>query len=100
MTPEQLAEEIEKLIVAANVKFAGTINSVQNQLYNKIIGVLKGLELDDQGYIKQSAANRKILREARVFDEVIGNSNFQSAVESQLKVIPKIDALNTTYFTT
>jgi hypothetical protein len=101
MTPEELAEEIEKLITAANTRFAGTINTVQNQLYNKLTAILKDLELDADGYIKQNAANRKILRIAQnAFDEVIGNSNYQSAVESHLKVIPKVDALNTTYFTT
>lgn len=99
MTPEELAAEIERLIVSNNTKFAGIIGKVQGTLYNKIIGILKGLELDGDGYIKQSTVNRKILREAQsIFDAVITNGPYQNAVESHLKVIPKIDALNVQYF--
>lgn len=99
MTPEELAAEIERLIVANNIKFAATMGTVQGSLYNKIIGILKGLELDGEGYIKQSSANRKILREAQnAFDQIISKGPYRNAVESHLKVIPEIDSLNTRYF--
>lgn len=99
MTPEELAAEIERLIVRTNTKFADIITNVQGSLYNKIIGILKGLELDNEGYIKQSSANRKILREAQnSFDEIISRGAYVKGVESQLKVIPQLDALNTGYF--
>lgn len=99
MTPEELAAEIERLIVANNIKFAATMGKVQASLHNKIIGILKGLELDADGYIKQSSANRKILREAQnAFDDIIQNGPYQNSVETHLKVIPKIDALNSKYF--
>jgi hypothetical protein len=99
MTPEELAAEIERLIVANNIKFAGIINQVQSSIYNRIIAILKDLELDAEGYIKQSAANRKVLRAAQnAFDDVMNSSAYQNAVESHLKVIPKIDNLNEIYF--
>lgn len=101
MTPEELAAEIERLIVESNSKFSAIIGKVQESLYSKIIGILKGLELDGQGYIKQSAANRKILREAQnVFDEVISSSAYQKAVEAELGTIPNLDELNQAYFKT
>jgi hypothetical protein len=99
MTPEELAAEIERLIVANNVRFSATMGKIQSSLHNKIIGILKGLELDADGYIKQSSANRKILREAQnAFDEIIQNGPYQNSVETHLRVIPKIDALNGRYF--
>ena len=99
MTPEELAAEIERLIVSNNSRFAAMVGNVQSTIYNKLIGALWGLELDADGYIKQSAVNRKILREAQnTFDDVISNSPYQKAVESHLKVIPKLDAINVEYF--
>lgn len=99
MTPEELAAEIERLIVANNIKFAGIIGKVQGSIYNRIIGILKDLELDGEGYIKQSTANRKVLRTAQdAFDEIITNSPYQNAIESHLRVIPRLDKLNETYF--
>jgi hypothetical protein len=99
MTPEELAAEIERLIVANNIRFSSVVSSVQTSLYNKIISILKDLELDSEGYIKQSSANRKVLRQAQnAFDEVINNPAYQNAVSSHLKVIPKLDSLNNKYF--
>jgi hypothetical protein len=99
MTPEELAAEIERLIVVNNAKFSAIMGNVQGSLYNRIIGILKGLELDAEGYIKQSSSNRKILREAQnSFDEIISKGPYQNAVETHLRVIPKLDNLNTEYF--
>lgn len=100
MRPESLAEEIERLIQDASIKFTGIIGRIQNLLFNKLNIVIKDLELDSEGYIKQSSENRKILRKAESeFDATIKNSPLQSAVEDNLKVIPKLDKINTAYFT-
>lgn len=101
MTPEELAAEIESLIVGSAERFSASMIRAQNRLYNRIITTLKDLELDAEGYIKQSSVNRRILREAQnTFDEIIKDPAYKGAVESHLRIIPKIDALNTTYFTT
>lgn len=101
MTPEELAAEIERLITEGNIKFSEAIIKVQNSVYTKLIAKLKGLELDDQGYIKQNSANRQILREAQSdIDSAFVDNAYVKAVESQLKLIPKIDALNAEYFKT
>ncbi len=100
MTPEELAAEIENLIVGSSDQFSAAMIRAQNRLYNRIIGILKKLELDSEGYIKQSAANRKVLRDAQdTFDALIKSPAYIGVVEAQLKIIPKIDALNKTYFT-
>src|SRR5688500_2366973 len=99
MTPEELAQAIEELIVGSAENFSASMIRAQNRLYNRIIAVLKDLELDTEGYIKQSSANRRILREAQnTFDELIQDPVYRSAVNSQISIIPKIDALNTKYF--
>lgn len=101
MTPSRLANSIDGLIVTANERYANRISRVQDQLYNAMVGKLKDLELDGDGYIKQSAANRKILRDAQnVFDTTISNSVYEPALADHLKVIPSINELNNDYFET
>lgn len=101
MTPEELAAAIEEMIVGSAELFSQSIIRAQNRLYNRIIAVLKELELDADGYIKQSAINRRILRDAQdVFDELVRDPVYQGAVNTQMSIIPKIDALNTKYFIT
>lgn len=99
MTASKLADQIEGLIVEANGVYAGRILSVQTKLYNDLVTILRFVDLDDQGYIKQNAGNRAILREAQnQFDKTINASGYQSALENHLKVIPAIDDLNNAYF--
>ena len=99
MEPNELADEIEELILSANILFGKSAVKVQNKLYDAIFLKLKDLELDSEGYIKQNANNRKILRDAEAeFDAVIASSGYAKAVEKHLAVIPKINALNTNYF--
>lgn len=99
MTASKLADSIEGLIVAANETYAAQLIKVQGKLYDDLTTILKFIEIDEQGYIKQNAGNRAILRSAQnQFDKTIQNSVYQSALESHLSVIPVIDDLNTTYF--
>lgn len=99
MTPQNLATTIEGLIVTANERYAKQIIGVQNKLYNDLVNLLKFIDVDDDGNIKQNAGNRSILRAAQnQFDKTINSSVYQDAVENHLKVIPKIDDLNADYF--
>jgi hypothetical protein len=96
-----LADRIEGLIIASNEKYAKTILRVQNELYDNISLILKDLQLDSKGYIKQNSINRKILREAQAeFDATLSSSIYKSGLEAHLKVIPKINELNSLYFQT
>lgn len=101
MEPNELARAIEELILAADAKFAASMNRVQNKLYEELLLVIKSLEVDPEGYILQSAANRKVLTEAEAkISEIFGSNLYQGAVESYVFQIPKIDELNQKYFTT
>lgn len=99
MTASQLADNIEGLIVEANGIYAKQILRVQAKLYNDLTTILKFVDVDEQGYIKQNAGNRSILRAAQdQFDKTIKSSVYQSALEQHLQVIPQIDTLNSAYF--
>lgn len=99
MEPNELAEEIERLIIASNNTFAKAAVKTQQQLYDAIFLKLKDLELDDQGYIKQNATNRKILREAEAqFDVAIASSGYPQAVQKHVSVITKVNEVNSKYF--
>ena len=75
---------------------------VQNQLYSRIQVILKDIDLDKNGLIKQTAANRAILQRAQAeFDFIISDqTQYQASIERYLKSVPKIDALNAAYFET
>lgn len=99
MTASKLADSIEGLIVAANETYAAQLIKVQGKVYDDLVTILKYIEADEGGYIKQNAGNRAILRAAQnQFDKTIQGSIYQSALESHLAVIPVIDDLNTAYF--
>lgn len=101
MTPKTLSDRIESAIITANDRFASQIVRVQDQVYDDLVRILKDLQLDPEGYIKQSADNRKVLKEAqKSFDKIISESGYNQAIEQHLEVIPKIDSLNTQYFKT
>lgn len=99
MTPQSLANQIEGLVIAANERYARQIITVQSKLYNDLVTILKFIDTDADGNIIQNAGNRAILRAGQQqFDKTIQNSGYQDAVETHLKVIPKIDDLNAAYF--
>lgn len=100
MSAKQLADEIEAIIAEAMEVTGLQINDLQRIVYNRLISVLKGLELDSDGYINQSAVNRRILYDAEnlVYESLPGK-NLTDIVTQALNVIPQIDALNEEYFT-
>jgi hypothetical protein len=102
MSPEQLAIQIEGLIVSANDKFAGQIGAVQDRLYSRLVRVLKDVDIDSDGFINQSAANRKVLNEAvSAIDESFAQGTpYTAAIEQHLELIPTINELNQAYFET
>jgi len=99
MTPKALAERIDGLIVDADATFARRVISVESKLYNDLSTVLKFVDVDENGYIKQNAGNRQVLRAGqKQFDQTIRESGYQGAVEGALRTIPAIDAANEAYF--
>lgn len=99
MTPNEIGERLESLIIAASEALSSGVIKTQDYLYNQLVRVLKGLELDSEGYIIQNAGNRKIIQETvNAIDAKIQTSGYQGQVEKYLGTIPKIDKLNAAYF--
>jgi hypothetical protein len=99
MTPNKVADQIEGLIISANGKFEKAIIRVEEKLYSDLVTILKFIETDVDGNIIQNSGNRSILRAAQIqFDKTIQGSEYQDAVETHLRVVPKVDALNIAYF--
>lgn len=101
MKPEKLADEIERIILAVTDAYGQDIIALQDQIYNRLARILKDLELDSEGYIKQSAANRTILNQAEsTIDEILPGKSFTEAVSNTLSSINSINTLNADYFST
>ncbi len=101
MNPENLANEIERVIQAVTDAYGKDIVALQDQIYSRLSRILKDLELDSEGYIKQSAANRAILIQAEsAIDELLPGRSFTEAVSSTLGTIGTINTLNADYFST
>lgn len=98
MTPQELAKVIDDLVNSADLRFTSAVSRVQKDLYNQLTVILKDLELKD-GYIKQSAENRKIVSKANAkINEIFGGSMYVAAVTNYVSVVPKIDLQNVKYF--
>lgn len=99
MSAQQLADRIEATISESIEAFGISVESFQGTLNNKIVSLLKDLELDSDGYIKQSSLNRRILYDAEnLIYEMLPGTKFSSVVTEALTVIPALDVLNSNYF--
>jgi len=99
LEPETLAAAIEELILNADNRYVSAIGRIQEKLYAQLVGILKDLELDSDGYIKQNASNRKVLREAdKNINELFSSDQYTSAINNYVAIVPKIDLQNVRYF--
>lgn len=99
MSARELAELIDNMVTTADERYHKAILRVQKDLYNQLSVILKDLELDSEGYIKQSSANRKIMNLAdEKIHEVFSSALYTTAVGNYVNTIPKVSTANTTYF--
>lgn len=100
MKPEVLARAIDELVLNADNRYVAALGRVQADLYNQLVTILSDLELDADGYIKQTAANRKVLTAADTkIREVFSSPMYTTAVANYVAVVPKVDVQNVKYFT-
>lgn len=99
MNPSKLAEEIERLIVEAMDSYAVGVEAIEGRVANRLTLILKNLETDSEGYILQSAANRRVLYDAEnLVYEILPGREFTSLVQEAIQVIPAVDNINIRYF--
>lgn len=100
MSPNLLARAIDELINSADARYIRNVNTVNKDLYNQLSTILKELEVDGDGFIKQNSENRKILSKAETkVSETFRSSLYVSAAQNYVNTIPKIDLQNVNYFT-
>lgn len=99
MKPEVLADSIARAIIETSGNFSVLISNIQEIISNKLLIQLKNLDLDGDGYILQTAANREVLARAEgVLSEYLPGTKLNAAASEALSVIPTIDNLNNEYF--
>lgn len=101
MTPDELAKLVDALITRADKRYAAAIGRIQDDLHSQLVSILKDLELDKDGYIKQTASNRVVLKlSEKKIDEIYKSPGYVTSVSNFVTVIPRIDAANSLYFQT
>lgn len=99
MTPTTLANRLETLVSSAENEIQSTIKKTQRKIYRDLVSVLKNLELDREGYIRNNTANRRLLSKAETaFDSSIRNSGYKTGVEKFISHFDSVADLNTEYF--
>jgi hypothetical protein len=95
MSPRQLSEQLERLLT--DDLYERQLTSLEATLYTQIINETKKLEVDKDGFIKQSQANRKLLTKITLLTNRVLRE-LKGPTERQVKKIAKIDKLNQEYF--
>lgn len=68
-------------------------------MYSDLVVMLKDLELDSKGYIKNSGANRKIIQKAgNLFNSSLESSGYYGALSSYVSNLEVINQANAIYF--
>lgn len=101
MTPNELATRIETIVAQAEERFKGVITKTQRRVYNSMVALLKDLELDPDGYIKNNSANRKLLQKSgEAFNSAVKRSNYLGGVSAYAGTMTALSAENAAYFET
>ncbi|MEE9571434.1 MAG: hypothetical protein V3W20_00120, partial [Candidatus Neomarinimicrobiota bacterium] len=79
--------------------FTDGVDKSQTGIFNKVLANVKDLEINQDGQIKQTVKNLKILARVRkaIADEVLTDS-YQARVNTFANQYPAIQALNNDYF--
>jgi len=99
MTPDQLSAKIEGTIRRVSKSFGNQITATQEGLFEKIQILLTKLDLNPDGTIKQSQANRALLAKANVsFEKAFQESGYYQYLNTLPDEIRIITEANTAYF--
>lgn len=101
MTPNDLADRISSITERAEERLEIAVTKTQKELFDQVQAMLAGLELDNDGLIKQSAENRKLLQQAdRVFEKAIKESGYYASLDQYSGAIASLTSANDAYFNT
>lgn len=99
-TYKELLEQKEAFILDSTQKLNETIKNYQNALFMQIIGiVLKELDIDNEGNIKNTLKNYRVISELNTITENFAIANKDKITSTILTTATKIGAFNYKYFT-
>lgn len=99
MTPQNLNDQLSGIVERAESALSKSVTKTQRQLFEQMQNLLKGLELDAQGLIKQSGANRKLLAKVdRIFDKAVKQSGYYIALNKYVDNFSLVADANNKYF--
>jgi len=98
-TPKDVAIQIEATIEEANLLFSKIVDNTQNSIYNLAVSKLRELDVDADGYVRQTASNRKIIRGVyKAFDEGLAKGGYYQGLSDFVATMKTLDAINAGYF--
>lgn len=99
MTPDELSTRIGTITDKAVANLSKSVTASQKALYSDMEALLSKLELDSEGMIKQSQANRKLLLKVdQVFNKSLNDSGYYSGLENFTESFATLTAANEKYF--
>lgn len=99
MTPKEVAIKLDQAIQEATDALNTVLDKTQNSIYRLAVSRLKDLDVDPDGYIRASSANRKIIRGVnKAFDEGLVKGGYINGLNKFTKTISVLDSLNAGYF--
>jgi hypothetical protein len=101
MKPDQLASNIENIILKAIQDFDEGLASSQVNAYNKLIALMKEISIDSKGLIKRTAANVKVLKGiTKALNETLLTPTYKARVAKYLRAYDTIENEQLLYFKT
>jgi hypothetical protein len=99
MTPDENIDLVSDKIDLEVARFIEGVDKSQNGIFNRLLGVVKGIETNDQGDIKQTVKNLKLLANVRktIENEILTDA-YKKRVASLENQFPAISSLNNDYF--
>lgn len=99
MTPDELSTRIGSITDKAVSNLSKSVTTSQKALYGDMEALISKLELDGEGLIKQSQANRKLLLKVDgVFNKSLNDSGYYAGLENFTGSFGTLTAANEKYF--
>lgn len=99
MTPNDLSDRIDSITGRAEENLTKAVTQTQKKLFEQMQTTLSRLELDAEGMILQTGANRKILQKAdRAFDRAMKGSGYYESLGQYTGAITALTDANSKYF--
>lgn len=98
-TPDKVASNIEDIILEATTNFSDGLEASQQKAFNRLMKLVKDLDLDSKGRIKRTVKNLKTLRGVnKSIEDTILTPSYKSKVQDYLGSFDSIGTEQSTYF--